>query len=156
MGEAKGISEEGQMVIFRLGKEKFAVPIGKVREIITMQNITIVPRTHECIEGIINLRGRVIPIFNIKKKFNLPQSNGDKAARIIVVDVDGHTVGMIVDEVSEVLTMQSSIMEKPSDVLVSGLDERYMDKIAKLGNQLVIVLNLENLMSINGHLKNII
>ncbi|MHB8170779.1 MAG: chemotaxis protein CheW [Thermincolia bacterium] len=156
MGEAKGISEEGQMVIFRLGREKFGVPIGKVREIITMQNITQVPRTHHCIEGIINLRGKVIPIFNIIKKLNLPQSNADKSARIIVVQVDGHTIGMIVDEVSEVLTIQSSITEKPSDLLVSGLDERYMDKIAKIDSQLIIVLNLENLMSINGQLKNII
>lgn len=151
MGENKGSSAEQQLIIFKLGNEKFGIDIGKVREIITMQQVTKVPHTHEYIEGIINLRGRVIPIFNIKNKFNFPENVLTRLARIMVAEVAGNTMGMIVDGVNEVLRIHKSIIEEPSDKLVSGLDEQYMEGIAKLEEDLVIILDLGKVLNSNVH-----
>ncbi|KNZ69196.1 CheW protein [Thermincola ferriacetica] len=141
---------EKQYVVFRLGKETYGLDIESVREIITMQNITEVPRTLEYIEGVINLRGRVIPVYNIRRKFGLPEEEITRASRIVVVEVEGNTIGMIVDGVSEVLRISSEMVERPSEI-VCDVDTEYLAGVAKLNDKLVILLDIDKVLSKDEH-----
>lgn len=139
--------EENQFVVFKLAQETYGVDINQVKEIITMQTITEVPGTLDFIEGIINLRGYVIPVFNLRKKFRLPQEELTKAARIVVVEVDGNILGMIVDGVSEVQRISSKVIEKPSRVIAASIDSEFIKGIANLDTQLVIMLELDKILN---------
>lgn len=139
------INDENQFVVFRLGRETYALDISAVLEIITMQTITDVPGTEECIDGIINLRGRVIPVLNLHRKFSLAGEGITKATRIVVVEVDGCSIGMLVDEVSEVVKITKDSIEQPSGILV-GVDSEYLAGVAKLEGHLVIILDLAKVL----------
>ena len=102
-----------QLVSFNLDREEYGVYVLKVREIIRMSNVTRVPNTPHYVEGVINLRGKVIPIISLRKKFSLPDAEYDKHTRIIVMDVDGELMGFIVDAVSEVIRISSSEIQPP-------------------------------------------
>ncbi|MFZ5641386.1 MAG: chemotaxis protein CheW, partial [Bacillota bacterium] len=123
---------EKQFVVFRLGGESYGVDIGKVKEIINMQTITAVPNTASFIEGIINLRGQVIPVFNLRSKFGLPDCESDRQTRIIVVEVGDAAIGVIVDGVSEVLNVSGDIVEPPSPAISTNINEDYIAGIAKI------------------------
>ena len=138
---------EKQFVVFRLGGESYGVDIGKVKEIINMQTITAVPNTASFIEGIINLRGQVIPVFNLRSKFSLPDCEMDRQTRIMVVEVGDAAIGVIVDGVSEVLNVSSDIVEPPSPAISTNINEDYIAGIAKFDARLVILLNLNQVMS---------
>ncbi|MCK4303222.1 MAG: purine-binding chemotaxis protein CheW, partial [Candidatus Eisenbacteria sp.] len=101
--EKKGLDELVQVVSFKLGQEEFGIDILKVQEINRMVEITKVPQAPFYCEGIINLRGKVIPVINLRKKFELDDREWDKNTRILVCDVSGNVIGMIVDSVDEVL-----------------------------------------------------
>ncbi|MDT3698743.1 MAG: chemotaxis protein CheW [Thermincola sp.] len=135
------MTNENQYVVFRLGKETYGLEISMILEIITMQTITAVPGTEGYIEGVINLRGRVIPVFNLHKKFELAQGEITRSTRIVVVEVEGHNIGMLVDGVSEVVKITKDIVEKPSSIL-SDIDKEYLAGVAKLEEKLVILLDL--------------
>lgn len=135
------MTNENQYVVFRLGKETYGLEISMILEIITMQTITAVPGTEGFIEGVINLRGRVIPVFNLHKKFELAQGEITRSTRIVVVEVEGHNIGMLVDGVSEVVKITKDIVEKPSSIL-SDIDNEYLAGVAKLEEKLVILLDL--------------
>lgn len=139
------ISDENQFVIFRLGRETYGLDISTVLEIITMQTITEVPGTDQYIEGIINLRGRVIPVLNLHKKFNLVGDELTRATRIVVVEVNGCNIGMLVDEVSEVVRITKDTIEKPSNIL-ADINEEYLAGVAKLNGKLVIILDLSKVL----------
>ncbi len=141
------IETEGQYVVFRLGREVYGLEISTVREIITMQAITEVPGTEECIEGVINLRGRVIPVFNLHKKFNLAGGEVTRASRIVIVEVDGTSIGMLVDGVSEVVKIAGDLIEQPSGLLC-GIGEDYLTGVAKMTDNLVILLDLNKVLRI--------
>jgi len=111
------MANENQYVVFRLGKETYGLEISMILEIITMQTITEVPGTEEYIVGVINLRGRVIPVFNLHKKFELAEGEITRSTRIVVVEVEGHNIGMLVDGVSEVVKITQDIVEKPSSIM---------------------------------------
>lgn len=147
MAKEELMTEESQMVVFKLAQETYGVDINYVREIITLQSITEVPGTIEIIEGIINLRGYVIPIFNLRKKFCLPEEELTKEARIVVVEVSGNTLGMIVDGVSEVLRISGKDIEEPSRLITSNIDTDFIKGIANLEEQLVTILNLDNILN---------
>ncbi len=132
---------EGQYVVFQLGRENYGLDISTVLEIITMQTITEVPGTDDYIEGVINLRGLVIPVFNLHKKFNLTGDEITRSTRIVVVEVEGSFIGMRVNGVSEVVDISKKIVEHPSNIL-SEIDEEYLAGVAKLENKLVILLDL--------------
>ena len=136
---------EKQYVVFRLGREIYGLDISTVLEIITMQSITEVPGTEHYIEGVINLRGRVIPVFNLHKKFNLEGGEVTRSARVVVVEVNGISIGMLVDGVSEVVKISENIIEQPSDI-ISDIEEEYLSGIAKLEERLVILLNLSKVL----------
>ena len=93
--------DEQQLVVFDLSTEAYGVDIGAVREIIRLQDITRVPRTPEFVEGVINLRGKVIPVVDLRKRFGLPAEDESKENRIVVVDIGAQDIGVIVDAVTE-------------------------------------------------------
>lgn len=135
-----------QLVSFVVGKELFALPIMKIQEIIRLTNIVAIPKSPEFVEGVINLRGKVIPVVDLKKKFDMSSQTDESQARIVVAEVKGLIVGMIVDSVSEVMRAQSSdFQETPS--LVSNVNQEFVEGIVKQEDRLLIVLDSDKLLS---------
>lgn len=135
-----------QLVSFKLREEEFGVNILQVQEIIRMQEITNVPNAPNFVEGVINLRGRVIPIVDLRKRFGLEAKEHSKATRIIVVMIDQVTVGLIVDEVSEVLRIPEDTVEPPPPI-VAGIEADYIKGVGKLEDRLLILLDLNKILS---------
>jgi purine-binding chemotaxis protein CheW len=135
-----------QLVTFSIGEEEFGVDILKVQEIIRMMEITKVPRAPDFVEGVINLRGKVIPILDLRRRFGLVTRDHDKHTRIIVIEISNMIVGFVVDSVSEVLRIPSNTVEPPPPV-VSGLESEYISGVGKLADRLLILLDLDRLLS---------
>ena len=138
--------KEFQLVAFQLGEETYGVDISQVEEIIRMQPITRVPGAPDFVEGVINLRGRVIPVIDLRKRFRLPPREETKNTRIVVVEVPPNTVGMIVDAVDEVLRISEEKVETPS-TLISSIDTEYIKGVGKLENKLLILLDLSKVLT---------
>lgn len=134
-----------QLVTFRIGEEEFGVDILAVQEIIRLMQITMVPRAPEFIEGVINLRGKVIPVINMRTRFNKSSHTPDSNTRIVVMELGQKIVGFLVDGVSEVLRIPESTVEDPPPV-VAGIGSEYIRGIGKLDNRLLILLDLDNLL----------
>ncbi|MGE5365169.1 MAG: chemotaxis protein CheW [Bacteroidota bacterium] len=143
---SKGIQEVIQLVSFELGRELYGVDIIKIREINRMTGITKVPRAPEFIEGVINLRGSVIPVINLRTKVKMPRKEYDKDTRIIVMDLRGFVVGFIVDAVREVLRIPENLVVPPPDLAV-GKRAEYITAVAKLSDKLVILMEPERILS---------
>lgn len=139
-----------QLVVFELAGESYGIPIHRVREIIRVPTITKVPRTPEFIEGVINLRGGVIPVIDLAKRFGLQSSEQDDDRRIIVVEMREWTLGMIVDGVSEVLRVDPSVVEPPSPYIVT-IATKYIAGVAKVDDGLVILLDLDQVLLDDEH-----
>jgi purine-binding chemotaxis protein CheW len=140
-----GSDELLQLVSFKIGSEEYGIDILKVQEINRMPEITKVPQAPHYVDGVINLRGKVIPIINTRRKFNLDEKANDKDTRIVVVDITGEVIGLVVDSVNEVLRIPSSIVEPPPHVTVdSGAD--YITGVARLEDRLLILLDLGKLI----------
>lgn len=139
-----------QLVSFKIGKEEFGVDILKVQEIIRMMKITKVPNAPEYVDGVVNLRGKVIPVVDLRKRLGLEQKERDKKTRIIVVELENRTIGFIVDEVSEVLRIPRNITEAPPKI-VSGIDSEYITAVGKLEDRLLILLDLEKVFNQEEH-----
>ncbi len=137
------MNQEGQLVIFQLNDQQYALPIYQIQEIVKMTAITRVPNTRPYVEGIINLRGNIIPVINMNKRLNLPVSGYDDATRIIVVESKGQKVGIIVDNVMEVGRFTENEVEPPS---VVGDDVDYLNGVVKKENSLWLLLNLEKVL----------
>src|SRR6476660_3506879 len=134
--------EERQLVVFQLGAELYGVEIARVHEIIRLQTVTRVPRAPSFVEGVINLRGKVIPVVDLRRRFGLPSAEHTRSTRIVVVEIGDQVVGIVVDGVSEVLRVNTATVEPPSPV-VAGVDSEYLHGIAKLPERLVILLDLD-------------
>ena len=147
-----------QVIVFKLGEQSYAVNIMAVKEIIRMQKITKIPAAPDFIEGIISLRGSIIPIIDMSKRFGLSydyvmddgmSENSNK--RIIVLQIDGTVFGVIVDEVQEVLSIPKNAIEKPPEV-VSGfsygvrINSAYLKGIAKVDDRLIILINYNRIL----------
>ena len=141
-----------QLVVFTLGDETYGVDIATVREIIRMQAITAVPGTAHFIEGVINLRGTVIPVVDLRKRFRLNEAEHGKETRIVVLNSEGQEIGIIVDSVAEVLRVSSDAIEPPSS-MITTTDSEYLLGIVKLPDRLVILLDTERLLSREDHNK---
>ncbi|BBD07615.1 chemotaxis protein CheW [Desulfovibrio ferrophilus] len=135
-----------QLVTFSIGEEEFGVDILKVQEIIRTMEITKVPKAPDFVEGVINLRGNVIPIIDLRKRFGLQTREHDKHTRIIVIEINKMVVGFVVDSVSEVLRIPANTVEPPPPV-VSGLESEYISGVGKLEDRLLILLDLDRLLS---------
>ncbi|MDR1857722.1 MAG: chemotaxis protein CheW [Desulfovibrio sp.] len=135
-----------QLVTFSIGEEEFGVDILKVQEIIRTMDITKVPRAPAFVEGVINLRGKVIPIVDLRRRFGMDPRVHDKHTRIIVIEIHTLVVGFVVDAVSEVLRIPASTVEPPPPV-VAGLESDYINGVGKLADRLLILLDLDRLLS---------
>jgi len=135
-----------QLVTFNISNEEFGIEILKVQEIIRTMEITRLPRAPDFVEGVINLRGKVIPIIGLRKKFGMADQVHDSQTRIVVVDLSGMIVGFIVDSVSEVLRIDSSTVEPPPSI-VAGVDSEYISGVGKLADRLLILIDLDKLLS---------
>jgi purine-binding chemotaxis protein CheW len=135
-----------QLVSFKIGNEEFGIEILQVQEINRMMQITKVPNSPDFVEGVVNLRGRIIPVVDLRKRLNLHSPEHDNNTRIIVVDLEGSTLGFVVDEVSEVLRISSSITEPPPP-LVAGINSEYITAVGKLEDRLLILLDLKKIFS---------
>ena len=135
-----------QLVTFCIGEVEFGVNLLKVQEIIRTMEITKVPRAPEFVEGVINLRGKVIPIIDLRRRFGLAPKAHDKNTRIIVIEINNIIVGFVVDAVSEVLRIPASTVEPPPPV-VAGVDSDYISGVGKLQDRLLIMLDLDKLLS---------
>lgn len=136
-----------QLVSFKLDNEEFGIEVLKVREIIRMVTITHMPNTPSYMEGVINLRGKVIPIVSMRKKFNLMESENNSHTRIIVMDVSGELMGFIVDAVSEVIRVSASEIQPPPNVVSGGIDQECITGVINQSERLLVLLNLEKLFS---------
>jgi purine-binding chemotaxis protein CheW len=136
-----------QLVTFRLDNEEFGVDILKVQEINKMVDITRIPNAPPFVEGVINLRGKIIPIVDLRKRLGFDGRSFDKSTRIIVVELDGTVLGFIVDSVSEVLRISAGIVEPPPP-LVSGIESEYIEGVGKLDNRLLILLELKKVFTL--------
>ena len=137
---------ENQIVVFELGREYYGVDIAAVESIIKMQPITHLPHAPSFVYGITNLRGKVLPVIDLRKRFGLPAQEMDKDSRIIVVSMAEAEVGMIVDGVSEVLTVPEGTTE-PAPTITSSIDSAFITGIAKLDQRLVILLDLGKVLT---------
>lgn len=135
-----------QLVTFSIGEEEFGVNILKVQEINRTMEITKVPRAPVFVEGVINLRGKVIPIIDLRRRFGLIPKPEDKDTRIIVIELSGIIVGFVVDAVSEVLRIPAGTVEPPPPV-VAGVESDYISGVGKLKDRLLIMLDLDKILS---------
>jgi purine-binding chemotaxis protein CheW len=136
-----------QLVSFNLEKEEYGINVLMVREIIRMLNITRVPNTPHYVEGVINLRGKVIPIISLRKKFDLVEAEYDKRTRIMVMEVVGELMGFIVDEVSEVIRISEKEIQPPPPVVTGGLEQECMSGVINQAERLLVLLDLEKMFS---------
>jgi purine-binding chemotaxis protein CheW len=138
---------EIQMVIFRLAGEEFGLDIAQVREIIRMQAITPMPKAPEFIEGVINLRGAIIAVMDLAKRFGLPEAKRTEKSRIVVSEVKENTVGLIVDEVPEVLRIAEENIEATPEMIESQVHAEFIKGVGKLEDRLIILLDAERILS---------
>ena len=140
----RGQAAEGkdrQFVVFKLGEELYGVEILQVQTIERMLELTAVPDAPEFVEGVTNLRGEVMPVIALRKRFGLPDAEQTDQTRIITVNILEKQIGMIVDEASEVVKVSKDAIEDPSQI-VGGVKDTYLEGVAKLENRLLIILDL--------------
>jgi purine-binding chemotaxis protein CheW len=137
---------EKQLVIFELADEHFGIDISMVEGIIKMQQITKVPQSPDYVEGITNLRGAVLPVIDLEKRFGIPAHEKNRDTRIVVVNMGKLKIGMIVGAVSEVLTIDDSVIE-PAPAIVTTINSRFISGIARIDSRLVILLDLSLVLS---------
>jgi purine-binding chemotaxis protein CheW len=135
-----------QLVNFELNNEEFGIDILMVQEIIRVLQITKVPNSPNFVDGVINIRGRVIPVVDLRCKLGMPRKEHGNDTRIVVVEVSGKTTGFIVDKVTEVLRIPSSITEAPPE-LVTGINSDFIKSVGKLEDRLMILLDMEKILT---------
>lgn len=136
-----------QLVIFNLGMEEFGVDIMKVQEIIRLPEITRIPRSPDYIKGVINLRGKIIVVMDLDKRFGLPSKEITDETRIIVVDVEGTIIGMVVDSVSEVIRLLNTNVDPTPDIINQKINADYLKGVGKIDERLLILLNLDSIIN---------
>ncbi len=141
--------DEEQLVTFKIDSVEYGVKIAHVQEINRMTEVTKIPRAPHYIEGIVNLRGNVIPALNLRKFFKLEATQKNDATRIIIIDTDGKRTGIVVDSVSEVLRFEKNLIEAPPETLSNGIDTDFVEGVAKLdgGRRMILILNISKVLS---------
>ena len=145
-GGVSVVGEMLQLVTFNLGSEEYALDILLVQEINRRVEITKVPKTPEFVEGVINLRGKIVPVLDLRKRFGLVGHEFTAQSRIIVVNIDNRVLGLLVDSVTEVLQIPAHTIEPPPP-LVAGIDAAYIKGIGKFEDRLLILLDLGKILS---------
>src|SRR5207248_10628169 len=145
------MSKELHIVGFRIGRETFGVPIALVHEIVRVPEITAVPEAPEYVEGVINLRGKIVSIVDLRKRFGEKQITNNRKNRILVVEVENKMVGLIVDAASEVLKIPESAIDLPPNVFEDG-ELNYVTGVGKMNDRLVILVDLTRILQ-QGELR---
>jgi purine-binding chemotaxis protein CheW len=135
-----------QFVVCVVADERYGIEVGRVREIIRLPPITALPGADRSFSGVVNLRGRVIPVMDLRQRFGLPAVPATRLSRIVVADVDGAQVGLVVDAVNEVARIAQSAIE-PTPTLTAGPAAEHLTGIARVDDGLIIVLDLEHLLA---------
>ena len=135
-----------QVVSFALGSEEYGVDISQVQEIIRMVEITHVPRAPHFMEGVINLRGQLIPIIDLRTRFGMQRINATKSTRIVVTEIGSKRVGIVVDSVSEVINIPIENVEDAPE-MIAGVGTEYIQGVGKIDDRLIIMLDLTMVMS---------
>jgi len=143
----EGSGELIQLVSFNLDQEEYGVEVLKVREIIRMNTITHMPNTPHYVEGIINLRGKVIPIISMRKRFGLMESENDSHTRIMIMDIGGELMGFIVDAVSEVIRISGTEIQPSPSVAGGGIDQDCIAGVINMSERLLVLLDLDRMFS---------
>jgi len=136
---------ERQVVAFRLGNETYAMDISYIHEIIRMKEITFVPRAPHYMRGVINLRGRIVPVMDLRARLGLPTHEETAQSRIIVVEANGESIGLIVDAVSEVLRLPEDQIEPPIQT-DNAENANYVSGLGKTNDKLVLLLDVEKVV----------
>ena len=137
-----------QLVNFRLRDEEFGVDIGSVKEITMLGDISHIPEAPSFIEGVTNLRGQIIAVIDLAKQFDLPlQEELPESARIVVTEVNGQTVGMLVDEVSGVLKIPGENIDPAPELIRTEVSKDYIKGVGKLENKIIVLLDLEKVLA---------
>jgi purine-binding chemotaxis protein CheW len=140
------MANAAHLVCFRIGRETYGVDIFVVREIVKAQEITPVPGAADYVLGIINLRGKIVSVVDLSQRLDLGPSSVGRSSRILVVDLDGFTVGFLVDAATEVLKLAADSIEPAPEELRTSAHDRYVEGVGKLGERLVVILNPSNLL----------
>jgi purine-binding chemotaxis protein CheW len=144
------VKTDFQVVGFSIGKEMFGVSIALVHEILRVPEVTAVPEAPDYVEGVINLRGRIVPVVDLRKRFAEKTITARKANRILVTEVDKRIVGVIVDATSEVLKLRDEQIEPPPADLLQDGETTYITGIARLEERLIILVDLKKILSTGG------
>ncbi|HNR87224.1 MAG TPA: chemotaxis protein CheW [Spirochaetota bacterium] len=153
MKKAESVASSLQVVCFKVGREEYGIDILKVQEILKVPKITVLPKSAEYIKGVIDLRGKVIPIIDLGKRFGIEMGGDLRSSRVIVVDVKGKRIGLAIDAVSHVAKIDAKDIEPPPPV-VKGISGRYIAGIGKLGQDFVVILDIDQIFMIE-ELKNL-
>ena len=139
------MSRELHIVGFQVGRETYGVPITSLHEIVRVPEITAVPNASDTIEGVINLRGRIVPVVDLRKRFRESTSEITRKTRILVVEFEGQTVGLIVNSASEVLKIPPADVEVPRNLFTEG-ELNFLSGVGKLGGRLILILDLNKVL----------
>ncbi len=146
------LEEFVQMISFNIGSEKFGVEILMVQEIIMMSAITEIPNAPDFVEGVINLRGNIIPVLDLRKRLRLrgapARTKRDAGTRILVVDIDEKITGFIVDSVAKVLTVPAGRILPPPDIIVAGVQSQYISGVVHLEDSILVVLDFRRILTV--------
>lgn len=145
------MAKELQIVGFRIGRETFGLPISLVHEIVRPPEITNVPHAPEYVEGVMNLRGRIVPVIDLRRRFGGAAIANSRKNRVLVVDVESRAVGLIVDSASEVLKISDAQIEPPPNVLTDAATS-YVTGVAKHQGRLIILVDLKRILQ-SGELR---
>lgn len=142
-----------QVVVFRLGSEEYGIDIDLVREIIRRTEVTPVPHAAKSAKGVINLRGKIVAVVDLRSRFGMPPIEASPTERIIVVEVDGHLVGVEVDAATEVLRLARDSIEPPPEVLASEDMANAVMGVGKIDGRLIVLLKLEEILPLSDVAK---
>ncbi len=148
---------ERQLVVFKIEKEEFGIEINDVREIIRMEDVTAMPGTEDYILGVINLRGKIVVVIDLAKKLGVTAREKDKDTRVLIVDIEGNTMGMVVDSCNEVLRITSDKIEPAPEIITKKFKSDYIGGVGVIDERLLILLDLSKVLDEKdiGHIKSV-
>lgn len=139
---------EMKVIVFQLKDEEYCIPVNEVRSIEKLQHITRVPRTAPYVKGVINLRGVVTPIIDLRRRFQLGEVPYNENTRIIIVAIGDMEVGLVVDAANDVIDIDSTTVEPPPEV-IGGIESDYLKGVIKIDRRLLILLNLPRVLEMS-------
>lgn len=146
------MAKDLQLVVFTAGKELYGVGIQSVHEIVKVPEVTAVPDAPASLEGVINLRGKIVPVIDLRKRLRVAGIERTKSTRILIIENAGRMVGLLVDSVSEVLKVQPDAVEAPPEI-ISSIGIEYITGVVKSGSRLIILIDLNKVLSVEDMKK---